>query len=440
MQIVGVKVSNYRNLDGVELKLDGQINFIVGENELGKSNLLNLLDILFNGYNFSEDDFLNKDIPIKVDISLHLTDNEKGFFEDHFTPSSTNVVTIHAQQDSSKQDEEIQYFWKEDESQSQSPINSYVLRNINYIFYDSLKVPKDELTFYKGRGSGRFLNYLINEFAGDEIQSDVDQVMEGVIGGIESFFSLVRPLKRQGLGLYTNKENSTDFTSRVLKLSGLDGFDLQKSGYGTQFSTLLIMTILERLARIKQSRRLKPTKEKRDFFTEVEYKIFSELYLQDKKVKDALTPFTSIVDNNYYIDAEKLPQESIEELGATIVSHIKLRKRVSMVLGLDEPEIHMHPYMQRSLIKYINELIQNLDSDFLLLLKKYFDIDYIDGQILIVSHSPAVIFNDYKQVVRFYKKETVKVVSGTEISLSDQMEKHLLMNFPYITIPSPKKE
>lgn len=46
-------------------------------------------------------------------------------------------------------------------------------------------------------------------------------------------------------------------------------------------------------------------------------------------------------------------------------------RSISVVLGLDEPEIHLHPYMQRSLIKYLNKVINNEDSDLKLLIKEY---------------------------------------------------------------------
>ena len=36
MRIVELKIENYRNLDGVSIKFDEDVNYIVGENNLGK--------------------------------------------------------------------------------------------------------------------------------------------------------------------------------------------------------------------------------------------------------------------------------------------------------------------------------------------------------------------------------------------------------------------
>ena len=48
MRIKDISVENYRNLNSATITFDESCNFIVGENNLGKSNILNLLNIIFN--------------------------------------------------------------------------------------------------------------------------------------------------------------------------------------------------------------------------------------------------------------------------------------------------------------------------------------------------------------------------------------------------------
>lgn len=55
MRICEINIKNYRNLDGEKVKLDPDINFLVGENDLGKSNFLDLLDRIFHSKRFSEE-------------------------------------------------------------------------------------------------------------------------------------------------------------------------------------------------------------------------------------------------------------------------------------------------------------------------------------------------------------------------------------------------
>lgn len=65
MRIVRVKVSNYRNIDGITVVFNPDCSYIIGENNLGKSNFLSLLDTVFSGSvrGFNEDDFADKDKP-----------------------------------------------------------------------------------------------------------------------------------------------------------------------------------------------------------------------------------------------------------------------------------------------------------------------------------------------------------------------------------------
>ena len=57
MRIKDISVENYRNLNYATITFDESCNFIVGENNLGKSNILNLLNIIFTRRGFVYDDF-----------------------------------------------------------------------------------------------------------------------------------------------------------------------------------------------------------------------------------------------------------------------------------------------------------------------------------------------------------------------------------------------
>ena len=47
MRISKLRIENYRNLDGVSISFDEDVNYIVGENNLGKTNALYLLNTFF---------------------------------------------------------------------------------------------------------------------------------------------------------------------------------------------------------------------------------------------------------------------------------------------------------------------------------------------------------------------------------------------------------
>jgi putative ATP-dependent endonuclease of OLD family len=163
--------------------------------------------------------------------------------------------------------------------------------------------------------------------------------------------------------------------SKIVVLKDSKGENLTRAGYGVQFIILVTLSILERIQFIKQQRK----------------------------------------DRGIFED---------EQTGT---------KAISLVLGLDEPEIHLHPYMQRSLIKYLNTVINNQNKEFKELVKELFDIDEFIGQIIVATHSPNIILNDYKQIVRLYKKDgDTKILSGSKLTLNDQLQKHLYLQFPFI--------
>lgn len=372
MRLVSLKTTNFRNLDGTELSLNPDINFLIGENDMGKSNLLDMLETLFNRRRFLEEDFSDPEKPIEIEFSLVLNEIEKGILEDLFDPAQNEIINAIAKQESV--DEDIRYFHKESEEE----IPYVRFRCANYVKYDSLRTPKEELTFHKGRGVGKFLVYLVEKFTGQgTLPATEDYIKkESLIPVVTYINSLLKKIRMFKDFLITAEveQELTDLIYKMLTIRDSRGFQIQKIGYGVQFSVLIVLSILEKLMSL----------------------------IEDKRRKECI--FTK-----------------------------GQQKSISLILGLDEPEIHLHPYMQRSVVKYIRNILQNKDEAFSSLIKELFDLDSIDGQAIIASHSPTVLLNQYKYLVRFYRKNsTIKIISGNDIHLDDTTEKHLLKNFVYI--------
>ena len=74
MFISGMTVENYRTFQNVSFHFDSQVNYIVGDNNIGKSNFLSLLKSATHGYGFKEADFLDSDLPIRVTFDLTTKD------------------------------------------------------------------------------------------------------------------------------------------------------------------------------------------------------------------------------------------------------------------------------------------------------------------------------------------------------------------------------
>lgn len=372
MKITKLEIHNYRNLDGLNVSLEENCNFIVGENNLGKSNLLSLVNILFTSRAFKLDDFKDINLPIEVNFQLKLAPIEIGHFQDLFDLDDYSLINITARQDNI--DDNIVFFHTE----TTTYIQPSVVRCINYIHYDSLRNPVAEINFDKGRGVGRFLRNIISQYLKNKGISDADflddtKVTE-LLGSINDKIVKIKSFQDFGIKAST-EEDAENLLSKIVVLKDGKGDSFLKTGYGVQFLILVTLSVLEKLQAIRTQRG----------------------------------------DRGIFED---------ENAGT---------KSISLIIGLDEPEIHLHPYMQRSLIKYLNKVITNNNAEFKTLIKELFDIDEFIGQVIVVTHSPNILLNDYKQIIRFYSEAGItKIISGSHFTLGEQLHKHLYLHFPFI--------
>lgn len=87
MKIVKCTFHNYRNLDGVTLYFDEICNFFVGENNIGKTNALHALNVIFSGKDFSNEDFYDKTLPLKIEYTVKTKDkieNVNSIFKEFY--------------------------------------------------------------------------------------------------------------------------------------------------------------------------------------------------------------------------------------------------------------------------------------------------------------------------------------------------------------------
>jgi putative ATP-dependent endonuclease of the OLD family len=373
MRISALEIKNYRNLDGVKIKFHPTMNFIIGENNLGKSNLLDLLNILFNKNNFSESDFLNLDEQIHITFSLGLSEIEQGFFDDLFDPTDREKINIVAVQESP--DDVIRFQHQE----SGTVISNNIVRCVNYINYDSLRNPSSELSFSKNRGVGRFLNHIIVKYLEDGSLQDFDFVsiekIDEFLIEINQCLQKIKSFKDFSVQAI-REENKENLLAKLILLADGNNRALESLGYGVQFSIIITLSIFERLLSLSKQR----------------------------------------------LDRCIIADSSNSE------------KYIPILIGFDEPEIHLHPYAQRSLIKYLGRVVNNHELDFSSLLTDIFQINKLLGQILVVSHSPSILLNDYRQFLRFCKDESgcLTVRNGFDINLDKATEKQLLKNLPYV--------
>lgn len=369
------EIKNYRNLSGTKFKFDRQINFIVGENNIGKTNVLELLNCLLFKGKFDEEDFNNIKEPIEITFSVKYTDDEIGFFENNFDIDNELKITIKAIQENV--DTRIEYY----HSSGMSAINFRTIKMMNFVYYSSLRTPIKELNFTKNIGTGKVLNYLMKNSLEKLNIKEVDLFdlsgVEDIVNHLNRQIEKLYGISGDKIYAFVN-EDIENLVNRILQIGDKNRRNINKLGDGLQYSFNIFLNILELLINLK----------------------------------------TTKTDDDF------------ENL---LITFEDGRKYIPIILAFDEPEIHQHPYRQRALIKSINRIINNKNENFKKLIKDLFDIDGFIGQVFVVTHSPNILLDDYKQIIRIYKKgNNIEVICGQSKNFDLDVHKHLKRSFIYI--------
>lgn len=382
MRIECVKVHNYRNIDGITVCFNPESNYIIGENNLGKSNFLALLSTVCNGRGFDDKDYADSEQPIEVELDIRLQTYEQGFFGDNFSPEDSLLLKIRYRQNIQEANPTIV------SADSNESIPPKLIRKINYLKYETTADPNKELRLDTQRGAGLLVSSIIERFITNSETAPVflnDVQVSSLTEFINQHLGKIRSFKEYSLKA-TVAPNAADMLTSMIYLSDGDR-RINMTGSGVQYMAMATINILCQIMDIYKSKS---------------------------------APFA---DRLYTDDNGK--------------------KLLPLVLSVDEPEVHLHPYLQRSLIGYYKRILQNEDAEFVELLKLCFGIDGIAGQLIVVTHSTDALIGDYRNLIRFYKNgDKTEVVSGYALRpiphstnagrIKSEDEKHLIMHFPEI--------
>ena len=371
MRIVELKIENYRNLDGVSIKFDEDVNYIVGENNLGKSNVLDLLNTIFNQAMLSEEDFADVGKRSGAVVTLKMDEDELGTTGLDVDPMTGDTITVRAFADDP--DSRIEF----ELEGSGEKIPPSLMRSVHMFRYSTASFNRGDLAFDGTRGVGKVLAKgiaLYLEKGGKGVSDFLDEEeLEGLATELNAIVDDVPILSSYGVKMGVDASDGGSLGSLVTLLDKR-GIHFKKAGVGLQYLAIASLSIVESIMRLSPTR-----------------------------LSESLC------------------------LGANdkLVLHA--------VLAYDEPEAHLHPYMQRRLSKSLHRICEGKDNKFNALLKAYFGIDSIRAQLIMVTHSPNILARGYKNIVRFGQGEGSPTVKcGTEITLPRKAEKHLMLGFDSI--------
>lgn len=371
MRISKLKIENYRNLDGVAISFDEDVTYIVGENNLGKTNVLDLLNTIFNQATIGEEDFADTEKRSGAVVTLEMDEDEIGISGPDIDPTTGNTITVCAFADDP--DSRIEFVAEE----SGEKIPPSFMRSVHMFRYSTASFNRGDLAFDGTRGVGKVLAkgialYLDRE--GKEVSDFLDgNELEGLVADLGTIVGDVPILSSYGVRTGVDSSDGGTLGSLVTLLDKR-GVHFKKARVGLQYLAIASLSIIESIMRLSPKR------------------------LQESLCSDG--------DDKRVLHA---------------------------VLVYDEPEAHLHPYMQRRLSKSLHRICEGEDAKFNALLKEYFGIDSIKAQLIMVTHSPNILARGYKNIVRFGQGEaSPRVTCGKDIDLSDKVEKHLMLNFESI--------
>lgn len=340
MFIKELRIQNYRTFKNVSFTFDPHANYLVGDNNIGKSNLLDLLYTVTHGLGFHESDFLDPDDPISMRITLSASD--------------TGVMdALHLELKQSVQEVIPRLFDKD--SKKELPIE--FMRGLFYINYSLSNVPRNLLS---------------------------DDELRKIIALFYNFFS-----------------DSTDNAAETESLLKKMGIAADLSGGAEKATMALTNAIFYSSGEPYSASNWKLM---------VAIGIHLLVLLKDKK------------------DSRAVPFEEM------IVEDKTGKRLLPLMISIDDPELHLNPFLQKAVLSFIQSILDNKIPFFQKIIHHELGVDGLNGQLFVVTHSTDALINDYRKIIRLYWDDVkqVQAVCGSLFHINQEVEKHLIMHFPEV--------
>ena len=349
MYIKWMHIENYRNLADVTLSFHNDINYFVGENSVGKSNFLDLLEIIMDCHGFIESDFTDVNKPIRIDFEISLGELN---YKSMYTADEGPTYRLRLEQ-------VVQEVYPRLYRVTDAEIEPMPLSMIRHALYVCHRDTSEQELFS----------------IPSSIYVELGQLLQAYVSRLEM--------------------PTDDFQREIVSLrKDLDPYCM-----------LNIQHLVEVLSTSSAMER-KYSADNVRLIMAVALKILAQIYM---KVSSATTNLESL-----------------------LVYDAKGHKFLPIFISVDEPELHLSPYLQRAVLNYYRQIATNENEEFLALLRDIFKIDGLLGQLFVVTHSTDALVDDYRHIIRLYRdeKNMVCAACGVTFNFPKEVEKHLIMHFP----------
>lgn len=340
MYLKNITISNFRGLSHLSLDLQQGLNILIGENNAGKTAIIDALRICLNFGNIQRDKYFNKDFDFFIDKNNIESISKTVQFDLFFEVEELSEVSIYREllntDAGGSYDLQLhfKYYMDKDKlrykvwggSLEGQQVNSEVLQLINYVHLDALRDAEQHLRPYKDSKISNLYDGLKdydNEYK-KSLSEEVSSVMRG-----EKWKDFID----KGKGKINEHLNKTTFDSTDKKQK----IEVTPTGFE-------IRDILNSLR--------------------IQIPIFDESVLGGKEQKYLHLSQNGLGYNNLIY---------ISTILGDIVQQKENEKSAFFSLLVEEPEAHLHPQLQSVFFNYLNTLAKT---------NKF--------QIFVTSHSPSI--------------------------------------------------
>lgn len=177
MKMVNVQIENYRSIENIDINIDNIIA-LIGENNAGKSNIMNAIRLFFSDESAQLDDFYNKDnnLEIKIKIKFNkFNKNELSLLSDYIENDTAIFQKKMYFKDGKPKNEITSQYYKNDPKIIKATDWKHILNeNLSDVIYipavlDATKESENASTTLFGKIFSRYLteNKEINESFND---------------------------------------------------------------------------------------------------------------------------------------------------------------------------------------------------------------------------------------------------------------------------------
>ena len=471
MLLKEARIQNYRNMKDVTVPF-GQFSALVGPNNIGKTSILQALEYVFAPMNvrnvqIAKTDFMDPSKPIEIDVVFEDINNDDAaiFYHDEglINPIDKTIhIRFISTWSSAEQDVYNEcYFIRNDLPENQQRVTDFYTKYkqaVPYFLISSDRLASREIGLTKYSDLGRVLRIFSSDYLKplatlrSEIQNATNKIenekenwidfpndqYDTVVELIVKVFEIIPndfPKQLNKASIFSLDNQLDEVNENWAELSApLYEFITQnpETPYIKYTQTIIEkVPILIKRARVQLSLfelRTGILEERR--FEEMNYG-FQEIFREMLPDQDFNLSLFSIQDdeliNQVSVDFD---EKSILATGSgyqsMFVVGLKLVRTLAQlrfsedihvsnfVLGIEEPENHLHPHMQRHFINFINKI------------QKLWKKEGYQLQIIITTHSPSVVsrFEPFNLTILQKKDEMIKATQLKKEELESISKKH----------------